>query len=203
MSQEITRKWHPSPGDTTSYASHGTSPYVGALSFSSEPISSPKGFCSVEYLGPGRSQIGGGKSCCLTVLPACSIPESFPCLFAFGIYLFVTEVSAQSRLTVPNSFGGLVAAASSVRVLQCWECFTHRRGGDNHVPVRAMPPRAPIRSLVPGKWVQQHRVNYFHPHHRGPGSQICSLNCLGGEKEVKRHILCCNYILLPEILCSA
>lgn len=125
------------------HASHGTSPYVGALCFSSGPISSPKGFCSVGYLGPGRSQMEGGKSCCLTVLPACSIPESFPCLFAFDIYLFTTEVPAQSRLIVPNSFGGLVAAASPVRVLQCWECFTHRWGGEDQVPVRAMPPLLP------------------------------------------------------------
>lgn len=74
-------------GDTTARASHGTSPYMGAWGFSSEPISSPKGFCSVEYLGPGRSQSGGGKRCCLTVLAVCSSPESFPWLFAFGICL--------------------------------------------------------------------------------------------------------------------
>lgn len=131
VSQEITRKWHPSPGDTTAHATHGISPYVGALSFSSEPISSPKGLCSVGYLGPGRSQIGGEKSCCLTVLPAYSSLESFPRLFAFGVYLFTTELSAQSRLTVLNSFGGLVAAASSVTVLQCWEGFTHSQGGES------------------------------------------------------------------------
>lgn len=148
VSQEITWKWHPSPGDTTAHATHGISPYMGALSFSSEPISSPKGFFSVGYLGPGRSQIGGGKSCCLIVLPACSSLESFSCLFAFGVYLFTMELSAQSRLTVPNSFGGLVAAASSVKVLQCWEGFTHSQGRENHVPVRAKPPRAPIRSVL-------------------------------------------------------
>lgn len=148
VSQEITRKWHPSPGDTTAHAGHGTSPYLGALDFSSELLSSPKGLCSVGYLGPGRSQSGGGKSCCLTVLPACSSSESFPRLFVFGIYLFTTEVSAQSRLTVPNSFGGLVAAASSVKALQCWECFTQSRGGENHVPLRAAPPQAHIRSML-------------------------------------------------------
>lgn len=181
VSQEITRKWHPSPGDTTAHASSGTSPYLGASGFSSEPISSPKGFCSVGYLGPGRSHSGGGQSCCLPVLPACSSSESLPCLFVFGVYLFATEVSAQSRLTVPHSSGGLVAAASSVKVLQCWECFTQSWGRENHVPVRATPPQAPIRSVLGSRYrVQQHRINYFHPPHRAPGSQIRSLNQLGG-----------------------
>lgn len=78
---------------------------------------------AVGYLGPARSRSGDEKSCCLAALPAPSSSESFPCLFTFGIYLFTTEVSAQSRLAVPNSPGGPVAAASSVKVPQCWECF--------------------------------------------------------------------------------
>lgn len=130
------------------HAGHGTNPFLGALGFSSEPLSSPKGLCSVGYLGPRRSQSGGGKSCCLTVLPACSSSESFPLLFVFGIYLFTAEASAQSRLTVLNSFGGLVAAASSVKALQWWECFTQSQGGENHVPLRATPPQAHIRSVL-------------------------------------------------------
>lgn len=75
---------------------------------------------AVEYLEPARSHSGGGKSCCLTALPARSSSESFACLFIFGIYLFTTGLSAQSRLALLDSSGGLVVAvASSVRVLQC------------------------------------------------------------------------------------
>jgi len=78
---------------------------------------------AVGYVGPTRSRSEGGKSCCLAALPARSSSESFSCLFTFGMYLFAAEVSAQSRLAVPNSSGGLVPAASSVRALQCWERF--------------------------------------------------------------------------------
>lgn len=71
--------------------------------------------------GPGL-QAGGGKCRHLAVLPPRSSSESFPCLFIFGVYLFTTEVSAQSRLAVPNSSGGIVAAASSIQVLLRREC---------------------------------------------------------------------------------
>ena len=75
-----------------------------------------------DQLGLGL-QAGGEKSCHHTALPACSHSESFLCLFIFGICLFTSEVSAQSRLAVLNSSGGPMAAASSLQVLLCWDCF--------------------------------------------------------------------------------
>lgn len=44
--QVITRRWHPSLGDTTAHAGHGASPYLGALGSTLEPASSAKGPCS-------------------------------------------------------------------------------------------------------------------------------------------------------------
>ncbi|RLW00699.1 hypothetical protein DV515_00008710 [Chloebia gouldiae] len=63
-------------------------------------------------------------------------------------HFWLLQVSAQSRLTVPSSFGGLVAAASSVQVQQCWKSFTQRRGRDSHVLVRAMPPQLPSEACL-------------------------------------------------------
>lgn len=46
VGQVIARRWHPSPGDTTTHAGHGASPYLGALGFSLGHASSPEGLCS-------------------------------------------------------------------------------------------------------------------------------------------------------------
>lgn len=46
VGQVITRTWHLSPGATMAHAGHGASPYLGALFFSLERASSPKGLCS-------------------------------------------------------------------------------------------------------------------------------------------------------------
>lgn len=46
VGQVITRRWHPSPWDTTAHAGHGASPYLGALFLSVEHAGSPKGLCS-------------------------------------------------------------------------------------------------------------------------------------------------------------
>lgn len=184
------------------HSSHGTSPFVGALGFSQSPSTLQRdsavwGIWGQE--GPSLEVESPAASQCCQCVPVLS--HSLACLLLVVIYLpprCPEQADCAELLRWP---GGCCQLCQSPAVLGVF----HPEGRERQS--YSCESSTTTSSHQKRAWLQGMRAaaqgKPLSPLPQSPWLPDLLPEPAGGQKEVKKHILCCNYILLLEILCSA